>query len=103
MSTLLSISITGLGLMVFVLRDNLSRLKDREYVINLDGKQSKGTPWVSLFIDKNIAVYFDSFGIEYNPQEVLSKIKNKSITHNIFRIQNDDSIMCRFYCIIFIK
>ena len=43
-------------------------------------------------------MYFDSFGIEYIPQEVLSRI-----THNIFRIQDDDSIMSGFYCIIFIE
>ena len=35
------------------------------YVINLDDKNSKGTYWVSLFINKNAAVYFGSFGIEY--------------------------------------
>ena len=55
------------------------------YVINLDDKKGKGTHRISLFIDKNLAVYFDSFGIEYIPQEVLNKIKDKSITHNIFR------------------
>ena len=38
-------------------------------------KKNKATHWVSLFIDKNTAVYFDSFGIEYDPQEVLSKNK----------------------------
>ena len=32
-------------------------------------------------------------GSEYIPQKVLSKIKNKCITHNLFRIQNDDCIM----------
>ena len=58
---------------------------------------------VSLFIDKNITVYFDSIGIEYISQEVLLKIKDKSITHNIFKIQSDDSIMCRFYWIAFIE
>ena len=47
-------------------------------------------------------MYFDSFGNEYIPQEVLNKIKDKSITHNIFRVQNDDSIMCGFCCIAFI-
>ena len=31
------------------------------------------------------------------------KIKDKSITHNIFRIQYNESIMCRFYCIAFIE
>ena len=63
----------------------------------------KGTHWVSLFIDRNTAVYFGSFRIENIPQKVLNKIKDKSITHNIFRIQDDDSIMCEFYRIVFIE
>ena len=83
-------------------RNNLPRIKDEVYVINLDGKNKKGTYWVSLFIDRNSAVYFDSFGIEFISQEVLKKNRNKSITHNIFRIQDNESIMCRFYCIAFI-
>ena len=72
-------------------------------MINLNDKKSKGTDWVSLFIDKYTAIYFDSFGIEYIPQEVLNKIRDKSITHNIFRIQDNESIMCGFYCIAFIE
>ena len=67
------------------------------YVINLDDKSSKETHWVSLFIDRNLAVRFDSFEIEYISQEVLNKIKDKSITHNIFRIQDNESIRCGFY------
>ena len=63
----------------------------------------KKTHWVSLFINKNITVYFDSFGIEYIPQEVLNEIRDKSITHNMVRIQDDKSIMCRFYWIGFIE
>ena len=35
----------------------------------------------------------------YIPKDVLNKIKDKSITHNIFRIQSDDSIISLFYCI----
>ena len=61
------------------------------YVINLNNRKSKGTYWVSLFTGRKRAVYF---GIEFIPQEILNKIKDKSITHNIFRIQGDDSIMC---------
>ena len=56
-----------------------------------------------MFIDRNTAVYFDSFGVEYIFQEVLNKIKDKSITHDIFIIQSDDSITCGFYCIILIE
>ena len=46
------------------------------YVINLDNKKSKGTNWVSSFIDRHAAVYFDSFGTEYTPQKVINKIKD---------------------------
>ena len=73
------------------------------YIINLDYKKRKVTHWGSLFVDWNAAVYFDSFGIEYIPQEVLNKMKDKSITHNIFRIQDNESIMRGFYCIAFIE
>ena len=72
-------------------------------VINLDDKQSKETHLVSLFIDRDKALYFDCFAIEYIPQDVLNKIKDKSINHNIFRIQTDGSIMCGLYCIVFIE
>ena len=44
-------------------------------------------------------MYFDFFGIEYIP----NKIKEKSIIHNIFRIQSDNTIMCGFYYIAFIQ
>ena len=50
-------------------RNNLPRIKDGEYVISLDDKNSKGTHWVLLFIERNLAVHIDSFGIEYIPQE----------------------------------
>ena len=42
---------------------------------NRDDKKSRGTVWVSLFIEINTAVYFDSFEIEYIPQEILKKTK----------------------------
>ena len=48
-------------------------------------------------------MYFHYFGIEYIPQDVLNKIKDKSITHNIFRIQDNQPIMSGFYCIAFIE
>ena len=44
-------------------RNNLPRIKDEAYVLNLDDKNSKGTHWVSPFIDRNTAIYLDFFGI----------------------------------------
>ena len=81
-------------------RNNLPGIKDEAYVINLDDKKkNEGTHWVSLFHDRNT----DCFAIEFISQEILKKIKNKWINHNIFRIQDDESIMCRFYCNAFIE
>ena len=48
------------------------------HIKNLDDKNSKGTHGVSLFIVRNTTVYFDSFGTEYIPQEVL-KVKDTYI------------------------
>ena len=47
----------------------------------------------------NTVVHFDSFGIECITEEVLSKMKDISITRNICRIQSDDPIMCEYYCV----
>ena len=60
-------------------RSNLPRVTDGAYVVHLDDKKSKGTHWVSLFIDKYIAIHFDSFGNEYIPLELLNKIRDKSL------------------------
>ena len=71
-------------------------------MINLDDKKTKGTQWV-IILDRNTAVYFDFFGVEYIPQEVLNKIKDKPIINDIFRIEDNGSIMSEFYCIAFIE
>ena len=84
----------------FFSRKSLPRIKDGAYVINLDDENSKVTHSASLFIDRNKSLYFYSFELNIS-QELLNKIRNKSITHNIFRIQNNESIMCGFYCITF--
>ena len=49
---------------------------------------------VSLFIHKNAAKYFDSFRVDCIPQEVSNKIRDKSITNNIFRTKYNESVMC---------
>ena len=54
-------------------------------------------------LTKATTVYFDLCGIEYIPQEVLSKIKDKPLTHNIFRIEDDGFIAYGFCCIAFIE
>ena len=81
----------------------MPRIKNGTHVINIDNKNNKRTHKVSLFIDINKDAYLDSFEIEYIPQEVLNKIKDISVTHNIFRIQDNESFMCGFEYIDFIE
>ena len=83
-------------------KDNLPKIKDEVYVINLDEYADIGTHWIALFVLNNDVTYFDSFGVEHIPQEIKAFIGNKNIKTNIFRIQAYDSIMCGYFCIGFI-
>ena len=84
-------------------RDNLPRIKDGTYVINLDEYSDIGTHWVALWLYNNDVTYFDSFGVAHILKEIKKFIKNKNIKTNIFRIQANDSIMCGYFCIGFIN
>ena len=46
-------------------RNNLSKIKDGAYAINLDEYKSIGTNWIVLHVNDNNATYFDSFGVEH--------------------------------------
>ena len=84
-------------------RDNLQKIKDGAYIINLDEYADIGTHWVGLYVRNNNVTYFDSFGVEHIPKEIKAFIGHSlSITTNIFIIQAYDSIMCGYFCIGFI-
>ena len=59
--------------------------------------------WIALFGKTNEIVYFDTFGVEYIPEEMKDFIEkffeNKNIKTNIFRTQEVNSIMCGYFCI----
>ena len=46
-------------------RDNLQKIKDGTYIINLDEYSDIGTNWVALWVDNNNVTYFDSFGVKH--------------------------------------
>ena len=83
-------------------RDNLPKMKDRAYIINLDEYSDIGTHWIALHIQINDVTYFDSFGVGYIPKEIRAFTSNENIKTNIFRIQAYVSIMCGYFCIGFI-
>ena len=80
-----------------------NKIKNGAYIINLDEYGNTGTHWVALFVKANKVIYFDSFGIEHIPEEIIKFIGNKKIKACIFRIQAYDSIMCGYFCIEFIN
>ena len=85
-------------------RDNLpNTIKNGVYAINLDEYRDIGTHWVALYVNNKTITYFDSFGVEYIPREIIKFIGNEKIITNIFRIETYDSIMCGYFCIGFIN
>ena len=68
-------------------RNNLPKIKDGAYVINLDEYESVGTHWIALYINDNNVTYFNSFRVEHIPKEIKKFIGNKYIIKNIYRIQ----------------
>ena len=84
-------------------RDNLPKIKDGAYVINLDEYSDIGTHWIALWADNSDFTFFDSFGVEHIPTEIKTFTGHSlSITTNIFRVKAYDSIMWGDFCIGFI-
>ena len=95
------------------LPNNNNNIKNGAYVINLDEYRDIGTHWEALYVNNKTVTYFDSFGVEHIPKEIMkfidneqsssAKARNKNIITNIYRIQAYDSIMCGYFCIGFIN
>ena len=79
-------------------RNNLPKIKEGTFIINLYEYESIETYQVALYVNDNNVTYFDSFGVEHIPKEITKFIGNKNVVTNIQRIQAYDSIMCRYFC-----
>ena len=55
-------------------RDNLPRIKDGAYVINLNQYSDIGTHQVALYAINKDITYFNSFGVEHIPKGVKAFI-----------------------------
>ena len=81
-------------------RNNLSKIIDEAYIINLDKHESIGTHWITLYVNTENIIFLDRFG-EYIPNEIRKYIGDKNIKTNIYIIQAYDS-MCGYIYIGFI-
>ena len=51
-------------------RNNLPKIKDGAYWINLDEYESIGVHWIASYVDNNNVTFFDSFGVEHILKEI---------------------------------
>ena len=52
--------------------------------MNLDEYESIGTHSFALYVNDSNITYFDSFGVDHNPKEIINLIGNKNVTVNIY-------------------
>ena len=52
-------------------RNNLSKIKDGTYIINLGEYESIGNHWIALYVNDSNVTYFDSIGVEQIPKKKL--------------------------------
>ena len=67
-------------------RNNLPKIKDKAYAINLDEFKSVGTYQIALNVNGNDITYFNSFADECIPKEIEKFIGHRNITTNTFTI-----------------
>ena len=70
------------------------------YIINLDSKIGPGTHWVSVIIEPNRLLYFDSFGL-IPPYELIN-LKSEYY-YNFLQYQPIKSFLCGYYCLSFLN
>ena len=66
-------------------RNDLPKIKDGTYVINLDEFKLIGTHQIALYVNCNNIIYFDSFGVEHILKETKIFIGNKNILTKVYR------------------
>ena len=71
-------------------RNNLSKIKDGSYVINLDEYQSIGTHYIASFVNGENVTFCNSFGVRHILEEIKKFLRNKNITTNIYRMEAND-------------
>ena len=88
--------------------NNLPKIKDRGYVLNLDEHKSIGTHWIALHVHSHNgrasydATYFDSLGSEHIPKEIKKihrqqKYHNKYLQNRSIRFNNEWILLCWIY------
>ena len=57
--------------------NNLPKIKDGAYIINLDEYESIGTHWIALFVNDNNVTYFDNFELNIFQKKLENSLEIK--------------------------
>ena len=57
-------------------RNNLPKIKDGIYLVNLDEYESIGTHWVALYANAENVTYFDNFRVKLELNIFQKKLEN---------------------------
>ena len=74
-------------------------------IVNTANSDNAGEHWVGVYMEENLCLYFDSFGmpiLEENIHNYLSKYYS-TYTYNKCCIQDVKSKACGLFCISFVK
>jgi hypothetical protein len=78
----------------------------RAYIIHTDSSDQPGEHWIAIVFDqKNEAIYFDSYGLPPQQQEIVSFMTNNSNkwSFNKQRLQGVFSTVCGLYCLFVLQ
>ena len=84
-------------------KDKIKKLTNGNYIINLDDYPNSGTHWIALNIRNKNHCYADSYGIP--PPQKLSNLIYKKYNHIVYnanQIQDNNSLKCGYFCIVFL-
>ena len=74
-------------------------------IINTANSASRGEHWIGLYLDRDLCLSFDSFGlpiIEMELQKFLSRYYVR-VFYSRIAIQHVTSVACGLFCIAFVK
>lgn len=77
-------------------RDNIGKIQNGYYIVNLDRQTGDGTHWCAFVVTPSVRLYFDSFGFQA-PEQLHEKLGKYS--YNCKKIQSLNSDSCGWFCI----
>lgn len=103
-------SVLRIPLVKIAMRDEVNKLKEGFYILNLDESQNEGTHWTAFIITEDYILYCDSFGMP-PPEDVYNSFLStkKDLLLNQIQYQDVKSVLCGWfavyflYCMIYLK